>query len=347
MPLNKYARITFLLSIICVNVSAQKIYTIQSRFDKNMIPPVPNYSDLKAWAAHPTQKDLADTVPHKSNLTDNQALAKVDVFFLHPTIFTGTPTNQYEWNADVNDETMNKSVDGSTILNQATAFNGSCKIYAPRYRQAHYYSFLTPNKEDMKEALDLAYADIKAAFEYYLTNWNDGRPIVIASHSQGTIHAKRLLKEFFDGKPLQNKLVEAYLIGIATQPNTFENIKPSQSAEDVGGFVSWNTFARDYYPDYYNEALNTALCTNPLTWKTNEDFAPKELNSGGVGQKYTFVENAADAQCNKGLLWINKPYVKGRIFLNIKIWHRADINLFWMNIRENVALRIEKYLQSH
>lgn len=322
----------------------QKYVILSSGFDSTNVPPVPDYAIKSSWAALPDKEDAADKIPLKANVKDNQKEAKADVFFLHPTIYTYTPKNKYLWNADINDAELNAMVDNSTILNQASAFNGSGKIYAPRYRQAHYYSFLTNNAEDKKQALDLAYLDVKTAFEYYLQHWNKGRPIIIASHSQGTVLAKRLLKEFFDGKPLQKQLVEAYLIGIATAPDTFENIKPSQSAEEIGGFVSWNTFARDYIPTYYENGLSKAVCTNPLTWKLNEDFASKDLNKGGVGLKFTFFEKAADAQVHQGLLWINKPYVKGRAFLSTKIWHRADINLFWMNIRENVALRLEQYL---
>ncbi|CAH0996809.1 hypothetical protein EMA8858_02944 [Emticicia aquatica] len=333
------------LIIFSGKTTAQNSVILKTHFDLNNAPQAPNYALNDAWAALPTKDDAADKVPLKSNLTDKQSEAKADVFFLHPTTFTYEPKNQYEWNADVNDTELNQKTDNSTILNQASVFNGSGKIYAPRYRQAHYYCFLTPNADDKKQALDLAYADIKAAFEYYLKNWNQGRPIIIASHSQGTVHAKRLLKDYFDGKPLQKQLVEAYLIGIATQPDTFENIKPSKSADEIGGFVSWNTFARNFTPEYYKNGLSTAVCTNPLTWKLDEEFAPKQLNKGGVGLKYTFVQQAADAQSYQGLLWINKPYVRGRVFLKTKVWHVADINLFWMNIRENVALRLETYFK--
>ncbi|RYU93999.1 DUF3089 domain-containing protein [Emticicia agri] len=326
-----------------VQLYAQKYVILGSHFDSANVPLSPDYSLKDTWAALPDKEDAADKLPLKSNLKDGQKEAKVDVFFLHPTIYTYTPKNQYLWNADVHDEELNGLVDNSTILNQATAFNGSCKVYAPRYRQAHYYSFLTKNADDKKQALDLAYTDVKSAFEYYLQHWNQGRPIIIASHSQGTVLAKRLLKEFFDGKPLQKQLVEAYLIGIATAPDTFETIKPSQSAEETGGFVSWNTFARGFVPPYYKDGLDKAVCTNPLSWKLNEDFVSKKENKGGVGLKFTFIKEAADAQVHEGLLWINKPYVRGRAFLNTKIWHRADINLFWMNIRENVALRTQQY----
>jgi hypothetical protein len=339
-------RYLLILSIsLLLSCSKKQIpVALKTHFDKNNIPPMPDYAKAESWAALPDKKDAADEIPRKAIVTENQATAKADVFFLYPTIFTAEPTNQYIWNADVNDIDMNKNVDGSTILNQATIFNGSCRVFAPRYRQAHYYSFVTQNQEDKIAALSLAYADIKAAFLYYMENYNNGRPIIIASHSQGTVHAKLLLKEFFDDKPLQEQLVEAYLIGIATPANFFKSIKPSESAEDVGGFVSWNTIARDFYPTYYENGLSKAVSTNPLTWKLDETFAPKQLNKGGVGLKFTFAPQAADAQNHGGMLWINKPYITGRALINTKIWHKADMNLFWMNIRENVALRIEKYL---
>jgi hypothetical protein len=265
------------------------------------------------------------------------------VFFVYPTIFTGEPTNEFHWNADVADTRLNQQIDGSTIMNQATAFNGSCRVYAPRYRQSHYYAFVTPNKDDKANALDLAYQDVKAAFEYYLKNYNQGRPIVIAAHSQGTLHAGRLMRELFDGKPLQKQLVEAYLVGIALPPNLFEHIKPSKSPEETGGWVSWNTFAKDFVPDYYQNGLSASVCTNPITWKVDDEFASEKLNLGAIGLGFKYEKYAVDAQCHKGLLWINKPYVKGRAFIRTKIWHRADINFFWGNIRENVATRIKAY----
>jgi Protein of unknown function (DUF3089) len=335
----------FLLIITSAFACKRQPVALKSHFSSENIPPVPDYSKPECWAALPTKLDSADAIPKKSNLKDEQSNAQVDVFFIHPTIFTKEPQNKYDWNADVNDNQMNQNVDNSTILNQSTAFNGSCRVYAPRYRQAHYYSFVTDNQEDKLKALGLAYLDVKAAFEYYLKNHNQNRPIVIASHSQGTVHAVRLLKEFFDGKPLQNQLVEAYLVGIGVQPNAFLNIKPSTNPEDFGGFVCWNTYSQGYFPTWYDKGLNTALSTNPLTWKLDEVFAPNSLNKGGVGPKFTMYPNIVDAQNHKGMLWINKPYVKGRFLLKAKSWHIADINFFYMNIRENVALRIESFMK--
>ncbi len=317
--------------------------TLSSHFNSNAIPPEVDYSKPESWAALPNKIDLADSLPIGSNLTDNQKNAKVDVFFIHPTILTYQPTNSFEWNGDINDQFLNNKTDNSTILNQASAFNGIGKIYAPRYRQAHIYSFFTQNKEDAKQALDLAYSDVKKAFEYYMKNENNGRPIIIASHSQGTVHAKRLLKEYFDGTPLQKKLVMAYIIGIAFAPETFDHLKPTENPTQTGCYAAWNTFATGFYPKWYSESGKKPVCTNPLTWSSAENYVPNSENLGGVGPKFKFYPKVVDAQVHSGLLWVNKPKIRGAGLVNTKVWHIADINFYWMNIRENAAERVNTY----
>jgi hypothetical protein len=341
----KSSKYLFFIITILLSGCKKMPYQLKSHFSENLIPTVPDYSKVENWASLPIKSDPADKIPIKSELKDRQADARVDVFFLHPTIFTKKPETQYEWNADVNDTKMNESVDNSTILNQASAFNGSGKIYAPRYRQAHYHAFITKDVNDKKQSLDLAYTDIKAAFEYYLKNYNNGRPIVIASHSQGTVHATRLMKEYFDGKPLQKQLVAAYLIGIATQPDSFKNISPCKSGDETGCFVSWNTYGRDYYPPWHKSGLSTALSTNPLTWTLDDTYAPASMNKGGVGPKFTFYPNLVDAQNHEGMVWVNRPNIKGSKLVKNESWHIADINFFYVNIRENLAIRVDNYLK--
>jgi hypothetical protein len=321
-------------------------YPILSNFSSTTTPPPPDYGRLESWAAHPNKVDAADSVPLKSNLKDEQQFAAVDVFFVHPTTFLGKPKNSFQWNADCNDGELNDKTQLTTILNQATIFNGSCRVYAPYYRQAHLHAFYTDNKKDGEQALDLAYQDVKAAFEYYLQHYNTGRPIVIASHSQGSYHCLKLLKEYFDGTPLQQKLVTAYLAGRAISPGAFTNIHPTEKPDDIGTWSSWNTFTRGFYPKTYELYYAKALSTNPLLWNSSAAFASKELNHGGVGLHFTLVPNLVDAQNHDGILWVNKPYVKGRWLLRKKNWHRADMNFFYMNIRENVALRIDAFLKS-
>jgi hypothetical protein len=334
----------FIATLLAVISCKKSNYPIGASFGSTPVPPTPDYSRIESWASHPNKVDAADSVPLKSNLKNEQQVAEADVFFVHPTTFLGKPKNQYQWNGDCGDSQLNETTQVTTILNQASIFNGSCRVYAPHYRQAHLYAFYTKNKADAEQALDLAYQDIKAAFEYYIEHYNAGRPIVIASHSQGSYHAMRLLKDYFDGKDLQKKLVAAYLPGRAILPTTFDNIRPTEKPDEIGTWSSWNTFTVDAYPKTYELYYAHALSTNPLLWNSSERFASKELNHGAVGLHFTFVPNLVDAQNHKGILWVHQPFIKGRWLLRRKVWHRADMNFFYMNIRENVELRVKKYL---
>ena len=333
-----------ILFIFLSSACHKNIYVINSSFSLSPTPPPPDYTKREHWASLPDKADAADSIPISSNLKNLQATAKADVFFVHPTIFTDQSKNQFLWNADVNDIIINQKTQTTTILNQASIFNGACRIYAPYYRQAHLYAFYTPNKQDGAAALELAYHDVKAAFEYYLAHYNEGRPIVIASHSQGSYHCERLLKDYFDGKELQKKLVVAYLVGRAILPDAFTTIRPTEQPDEVGVWASWNTYSRNFFPKDYERYYKRSQSTNPLLWNSTEDFASKEQNHGGVARHFKFVPQLVDAQNHKGMLWINKPYVRGRAFVRTKRWHIADMNFFYMNIRENVNLRIENFL---
>jgi len=340
----------FFLSLLIIpfafvlqNCKSTTPVTLQVRWKDSPVPPESDYADSKNWAALPSKKDAADFVPTGSPFHDEQATAKADVFFIHPTILTYTPTNEFKWNASFSDTYLNAKVDSSTILNQATIFNAAGRIYAPRYRQAHYHAFVTSFKEDKAAALDLAYSDVKKAFLYYLSHYNEGRPIIIASHSQGTVHATRLMKEFFDGKELQKQLVAAYIIGIATPKNIFTQIKPCENPTQTGCFIAYTTFLQGYLPDWHPKTSTELVSTNPLTWTLDEKFAAKELNPGGVSYGFKWVKNFADAQNHLGVLWTNTPYVFGRKFVHIKNWHAADMNLFYAPIRENAKVRVDAF----
>ena len=201
-----------LLTAPTISVSGQH-YLIPTRFSQSPTPPKPDYSNPNNWSALPTKMDPSDESPR--GYSHNQDYADADVFFIHPTTYTTKPKTVYAWNHDLRDELLNAEVDNSAILYQASAFNRAGKVYAPRYRQAHYAVFLTTHLEDKQAALDTAYTDIHDAFDYYLKYYNQGRPFIIASHSQGTIHAARLLQDYVINKPLQSQLVAAYIPGMA------------------------------------------------------------------------------------------------------------------------------------
>lgn len=336
--------IFFLLSVF-TSCNVYKRYSVQIPFSESPVPPIPDYNKSISWAALPSTIDVADEMPDNS-LKYGQDSASVDVFFVHPTIFTDEPKGKYKWNADVNDGAMNRKTDGSAIKYQASVFNVACRIYAPRYRQAHISAFYTSNLNDKRNSLDTAYSDVKKSFEYYLAHYNNGRPIIIASHSQGTIHALRLLQDCFDNKPLQKQLVCAYLVGMPIAKDSFCCIAPCQGATETTCWISWNTFAYNYYPTYYKYGMNNAVCTNPLSWKTDSIYCDYSLNSGGLLKKFNKIfPSICDARVQGGMLWINQPDFLGANILNWKIYHVIDYGLFYMNIRKNVEDRCTAYLK--
>jgi len=305
-------------------------------------PSVPDYADMRYWAAHPWKKDPSDSIPYvlRGESTDTS----VDVFFIHPTTLTDKESEGKIWNADIDDAELNAKTDYTSILYQASAFNKSCRIFAPRYRQAHLFSFFTKDTVASKAALDAAYQDIKAAFEYYLKYYNNGRPIIIAAHSQGTFHSGRLLKEFFENKPLQKQLVCAYIIGLAVPTNYFSVLKPCTDSSSTGCFVSWRTFREGYLPDYVKKERTGSWVVNPLSWKMDELAVLRKDNKGAVLFNFNkLYPHTNGARISNGVLWINKPKVPLGFLYRNKNYHVGDINLFYLNIRENVDTRIKAY----
>ncbi len=298
-----------------------------------------DYSNLDNWAAHPWKKDNSDSI--SNSLKKEQKDSMADVFFIHPTTYT--EKKFVDWNASLNDEALNGKTDNSTILYQASVFNGSCRVFSPRYRQAHIKAFYIDN-ELSKKYFDTAYEDVKNAFEFYLKNYNNGKPIIIASHSQGTVHAGRLLKEFFEDKKLQSQLVCAYIIGMPIPENYFTSIPPCTDSTQTGCFVGWRTFRKNYEPPFVKKEKFHSIVINPLSWKMSNEYYSKKNNKGGILFKFNkIIKGVVDAEIHNNVLWTCKPNIIGKVFIRQKNYHIGDVNLFYMNIRQNIKCRINHF----
>lgn len=302
----------------------------------------PNYSSLDYWAAHPWKHDPSDSVPSDLGKQVNDSLA--DVFFLHPTIYTGK--KEFGWNGPLDDPILNARRDYTSILYQASVFNQSCRVFAPRYREAHLSAFYTKDTASAIKAFDLAYADIKQAFEYYMLYYNKGRPIIIAAHSQGSKLALRLMSEYFDAKPLQNQLVAAYLLGWQIPRDKLLSIPPCNDSSQTGCLLGWRSLREEYIPAYMKKEAGSCIVVNPLTWTTTPESVSADKNKGSVLLNFnTVYTNTTGAQIHDNVLWVSKPKFPGGAWYWQKNYHIADINLFYVNIRENVRTRIESFLR--
>ena len=215
-----------LLFIIVINIflssCSDKYQAFRSNYTFKSKDGKPDYADLNYWAAHPWKWDPSDSIskPLRNEPIDSTA----DVFFLYPTSYT-MKSKKKNQNVAIDDDYINAKTDYSSILYQASVFNQHARIFSPRYRQANISVFFDKNTEQADSIFEISYSDIKEAFQYYLSNWNNGRPLIIASHSQGSLLAERLLKEFFENKPLQKKLVVAYVIGWPVPIEYFTSLK--------------------------------------------------------------------------------------------------------------------------
>ena len=320
---------------------SNKYESYKSRYTFKSIDGRPDYSNLNYWAAHPWKWNPADSFPKP--LFNERKDSSVDVFFLHPTTYT-TKLKGRSMNADIDDAYINAKTDYSTILYQASVFNQHARVFSPRYRQVNISVFFMKDKEKADSAFELAYNDLKSAFEYYLQHWNKGRPVIIAGHSQGSMMAERLLKDYFENNPLQNQLVVAYVPGWSVPKEYFTSLKICSDSLQTGCICSWRTFRKGYIPSYLKIENGNSFVTNPLTWTTSNQYAARSLNQGSVLFKFNKVyKKTTDAQIHNGFLWVKKPKFPWSSFYIRKNYHIGDINLFYINLRENIQQRITNF----
>jgi len=201
-------------------------------------PAEPDYAAASSWAALPAVEDDADVFLVDYPAVDTAA-APADVFFVHPTTWLGT-----EWNGPIDDPVVIEATARGATLIQASAFNACCAIYAPRYRQANGRAFTKPNADGVR-AIDVAFRDVSSAFESFLERRGRARPFILASHSQGTVLAARLLRERIANQPIGRTLVAAYLIGGPISRETIgKDVPVCETATQTGCVFGWNARGR-------------------------------------------------------------------------------------------------------
>lgn len=337
-----YSYIKFTLLLCLLSCIGCKTHVPMSAFQQVESQAV-DYGLLTHWAAHPDKVDPADRVPGSKVLATSKDL-DIDVFFIHPTTYTGKKGHE-SWNADINDQKLNKRTDESTILYQASIFNQAGRVYAPRYRQAHIYAYSSEDKKSSEAAFQKAYRDVEAAFLYYMAHENEGRPFIIASHSQGTTHSAPLIKKHIDGTPLQDQLVAAYLVGMPVLKDYFAHIKPCEDERDTQCFMAWRAYRRGTTPKTWSG--EQFLATNPLHWKLDGSYADESLNEGSVFRNFNKVyRGRVNAEAHEGVIWTNRPKFPWSFLFTRKNYHIVDFNLFYRNVQQNAILRAQEYLQA-
>jgi hypothetical protein len=129
----------------------------------------------------------------------------------------------------------------------------------------------------------------------------------------------------------------------------FKKIFPCKDSLSTGCFAGWRTYKSNYNDTTYilKEKFKSWV-TNPLSWKTDTMYMDKSYNKGGILKNFnTLKPYLVDAQVHGNILWCNKPKFFGSFLLKTSNYHIGDINLYYLNIRENVQTRIKMYYKGN
>lgn len=274
----------------------------------------------------------------------------VDLFLICPTV-------------DMNDEYNMSMDDADTKANFYGALNmergiyeDSARMYAPYYRQVAMKVYGL-DRSEWEPYMETAYEDISAAFSYYLKHENNGRGIILAGFSQGADMCYRLLAEYYDDKKLSDRLVSVYAIGWPCTKELTEKypqIKPAQSADDLGSVISFDCEAESVTDTFIHPAGCDAYTINPINWTTDSTLADKEGNLGACFTDYSGsvaaeFPNLCGCYIDKSRAVIKvtdidpadyPAYIPG---LPDGAYHIYDYQFFYRNLQQNVAHRVELY----
>jgi len=326
-------------------------------FAEQEAPPAPDYASPYAWAATGEAPSAASIVSQGATPAADDPQA--DVFFIYPT----TSSARDRWNEDAADRQLNAWTDMSSIARQAGIFNGCCRVFAPRFRQAN---FVDQNGE-RELALALAYADIEAAFDYFLSHHSEGRPFIIAGHSQGGYLVAELLEKRISGTPLAGRMIAAYAIGVAVAEGEaavrFPDIPACTTALEGGCFLQWNAVTGEadvgamasrmeamFTATYGDVPGREIVCTNPVSFAADRPatLAAESLGAlpgdPGAGPLLPIVAGKVAASCQRGVLVVEADPALGLVPLPGGVMHYHDMGLFYEDLRQNAILRVNAFV---
>lgn len=283
------------------------------------------------------------------------------VFFVHPTSYL----SRSSWNAELGDEEAER-VARVYLRGMASPLGKASEIWAPRYRQATIGAFMT-DKPEAQMAFDTAYRDVAQAFAHFVDSIDPDLPIVLAGHSQGSLHMMSLLNEQVADTELAERIVAAYVIGwpiSETHDLPLMGLPACTAPDQAGCILSWASYAEPADPSqvkaYYSRSIglngeprgnSPVLCTNPLTG-TRGGTAPASANLGTLVPETdltdgTLLSGAIPASCDpRGILLIGDPPDLGRYVLPGNDYHVYDIPLFWANMQADVARRVSTWTEN-
>ena len=275
-----------------------------------------------------------------------------DVFFICPSVYGGS---EDACNMSLSDEDTKESFMGAINMEKGI-YDDESRFFAPYYRQIGLNVYEMP-EADREPYLETAYADVRDAFLYYMENYNEGRPIILAGFSQGADMCLRLMKDLFDDEALADQLVACYAIGWRiTQEDLDEypHLKVASGENDTGVIVSFNSEAEGINDSLMIPEGTKTYAINPLNWKTDSTPADKSLNQGACftdysGEITSEIPELTGAYIDetRGALKVPdvspEDYPAGLSIFTDGVYHLYDYQFFYRNLQENVQTRIDAF----
>jgi hypothetical protein len=239
----------------------------------------PDYTKAESWLCLPGRDDPCSRPLATTALNANgygsvgqarpRADAPIDCFYVYPTVSR---------DAGSNSDLVAGPEEQAVAMVHFARFAGTCRTFAPMYRQATLTALLAgmTGTGNPVRNLALAYEDVVAAWRHYLRHHNRGRPFVLIGHSQGTIHLSQLLAREIEGRPEAKRMLSALLIGFNVEVpegklvgGTFKETPLCMRAGQTGCVVSFVSFRATNPPPpraLFGRAPTpgmTVACTNP------------------------------------------------------------------------------------
>lgn len=283
---------------------------------------------------------------------------EVDTFYIYPTCYQDDSESAKEI-CDIDNEAVRERAQ-DIYERQATVFEESTNVFAPYYRQSNLTELAGMDRKELYEFQQKEQrTDIYTALDYFFEHYNNGRPFIIAGHSQGSMMTRIALGEYMKAHPeYYERMVAAYVIGYSITSDFLEEhpyLKFAEGPDDTGVIVSWNTEGPDNKGQENLVVEDGAISINPINWKRDETYASADENLGSWIQN----EETGDFEIKKGIADAKLDTERGVVVCNTKeveysttgglfgpaSLHGNDYGLYYENLRENVKLRIEKFLQ--
>lgn len=302
---------------------------------------------------------------------DVQSPKIVDCFYIAPTI----DMQKTAMNVNLKDPQIRHNFIGNTNMTNGI-YNQSCRMFVPYYKQmtmGPYFLAKDKGAQALVPYENLAYEDVKAAFNYYLDNYNQAkygrRGIVVAGFSQGAELGMRLMAEYAQDSRLKNNFVAAYLIGWPVTDAYYKQnpaVKPAKGEKDLGVVISFDAEA----PSVTNNPLTDIaekgngrekckiVAINPLNWRTDSKIASAAYNKGACFVSYSGIIEKEVPHLTGAYLDPNRHTLKVtdinpadfpiRLELfPVGVYHTYDNIFFYRNLQDNVKARVKEYNIKH